>query len=142
MIDEYIVDFADYIGIGSGSVSLAKGNFYVNSFSLDRYNDMIEHNSLPIVRWRQLSEREYLRYYLLTKLFGMKLDIAQFRRDFDTDAHSKLWSELLMLKLAGIVKEEGAINVTQRGMYSVSAMMREFFASLNSLREYCIDNQI
>jgi len=142
MIDEYIVDFADYIGIGSGSVSLARGNFYVNSFSLDRYNDLIEHNRLPIVRWRRLSEREYLRYYLLTKLFGMKLDMSQFQRDFNADAHSKLWSELLMLKLAGIVKEDDGINVTQRGMYSVSAMMREFFASLNSLREYCIDNQI
>jgi len=142
MIDEYIVDFADYIGIGSGSVSLAKGNFYVNSFSLDKYRDMVEHNRLPVARWRRLSEREYLRYYLLTKLFGMKLDLIQFQRDFNADAHKKLWCELLMLKLSGIAMEGDGINVTQRGMYSVSAMMREFFASLNSLREYCIDNQI
>jgi coproporphyrinogen III oxidase-like Fe-S oxidoreductase len=143
MIDEYIVDFADYIGIGSGSVSLVKGNFYINAFSLDRYRDMLESNSFPIVRWRKLSEREYFRYYLLTKLFGMTVDSALFQRDFSTDIHKKLCLELLLLKLGGVVVEkDGKFTVTRRGMYSVSVMMREFFAALNTLREYCIENQI
>lgn len=143
MIDEYIVDYADYIGIGSGSVSLVKGNFYVNAFSLDRYGDMVANNRFPIVRWRKLSEGEYLRYYLLTKLFGMEVDPAIFRRDFGADIHKKLCRELFSLKLGGVVVEKnGRIQVTQRGMYSVSVMMREFFAALNTLREYCIENQI
>lgn len=142
MIDEYIVDFSDYIGIGSGSVSLMRGNFYMNAFSLDRYGDMVSNNRFPIVRWRKLSEGEYLRYYLLTKLFGMTVDPGQFRRDFDADIHRKLGIELLLLKLGGVVKEGESITVTQRGMYPVSVMMREFFAALNTLREYCIENQI
>lgn len=143
MIDEYIVDFADYIGIGSGSVSLAKGNFYVNAFSLERYSDMVTKNRFPIVRWRKLSEKEYLRYYLLTKLFGMTVDNIAFQRDFGADIHQKLPVELLLLKLGGVVEEKaGKLTVTRRGMYSVSVMMREFFAALNTLREYCIENQI
>lgn len=143
MIDEYIVDFADYIGIGSGSVSLVKGNFYVNAFSLDRYQDMIEKNKFPVVRWRKLSEGEYLRYYLLTKLFGMTVDSGLFYRDFNADIHKKLSVELLLLKLGGVVVEkDGRIQVTRRGMYTVSVMMREFFAALNTLREYCIEKQI
>jgi coproporphyrinogen III oxidase-like Fe-S oxidoreductase len=143
MIDEYIVDYSDYIGIGSGSVSLVKGNFYVNAFSLDKYAGMVANNKFPIVRWRKLSEREYLRYYLLTKLFGMVVDASLFRRDFGADIHSKLAAELELLKLGGVVVEEGnKIKVTQRGMYTVSVMMREFFAALNTLREYCIENQI
>ena len=142
MIDEYIVDFVDYIGIGSGSVSLVKGNFYVNSFSLERYHEMVKNNRLPIVRWRRLTDSEYLRYYLLTKLFGMKIDKGRFRQSFSADIHEKLRSELLFLKFFGLVKEEEAINVTQRGMYPVSVMMREFFAALNGLREYCIQNQV
>jgi hypothetical protein len=32
--------------------------------------------------------------------------------------------------------------VTEKGMYPVSVMMREFFAALNTLREYCIERQI
>ncbi|MFC1993604.1 hypothetical protein ACFLV3_07380 [Chloroflexota bacterium] len=142
MIDEYIVDFADYIGIGSGSVSLAEGNFYVNSFSLDRYQDMVENNKLPIVLWRRLSETEYLRYYMLTKLFGMKLDTRRFRQSFDTDINKKLRVELIFLKLFGLVEDGEVIRVTRRGMHPVSVMMREFFAALNNLREYCIQNQI
>jgi coproporphyrinogen III oxidase-like Fe-S oxidoreductase len=143
MIDEYIVDYADYIGIGSGSVSLVKGNFYVNAFSLDRYKQMLQQNTFPIVRWRKLSEKEYLRYYLLTKLFGMTVDMSLFQGEFADDIHKKLSLELLLLKSGGVVIEEGGkIRVTRRGMYTVSVMIREFFAALNTLREYCIENQI
>jgi coproporphyrinogen III oxidase-like Fe-S oxidoreductase len=143
LIDEYIVDYSDYIGIGSGSVSLVNGIFYVNSFSLDRYNNMLENTHLPVSRQRHLSEKEYLRYYLLTKLFGTKLNKEQFRRQFKVDIHSKLGTEIGLLKLAGAVTENNdEIRVTTKGMYTVSVMMREFFASLNSLREYCIERQI
>lgn len=143
MIDEYVVDFDDYIGIGSGSVSLLQGKFYVNSFSLDRYEDLVTQNKLPIIRWRKLSDHELMYYYLLSKLFGMKLDTGKFRQKFNADIHKKLRRELLFLKLFGLVQEEsGKISVTQKGMYPVNAMMREFFSSLNGLREYCIENQI
>jgi coproporphyrinogen III oxidase-like Fe-S oxidoreductase len=143
MIDEYIVDYADYIGIGSGSVSLVNGNFFVNSFSLQKYANLTGQNRLPVVHLRKLSEGEYLRYYLLTKLFGMKVNKEQFRHHFGFDIHEKLGRELLMLKIAGAIKEQNnQILITPRGMYTVSVMMREFFASLNTLREYSIEKQI
>ncbi len=142
-IDEYVVDFDDYIGIGCGSVSLLNGNFYTNSFSLGRYEELLTQGKLPIIRWRKLSQHELLYYYLLSKLFGMRLDTKKFYHRFDTDIHKKLRKELLFFKLFGLVQEEdGEINVTLKGMYPVSVMMREFFAALNSLREYCIENQI
>jgi menaquinone C8-methyltransferase len=142
MIDEYIVDYADYIGIGSGSVSLVNGNFYVNTFSLERYAEMLKNNRFPIARWRRLTEREYLRYYLLTKLFGMHIDREQFRQDFKTDIYHKLRNELSLLKLAGAITGNHEITITPGGMFIVSVMMREFFASLNTLRELCIEKQI
>ena len=142
MIDEYVIDFDDYIGIGAGSVSFFKGNFYVNTFSLDNYHRLIGQNQLPIVRWKKLAERENLRYYLLTKLFGMTVDPAKFRQRFGADLHQKLRNELLFFKMFGLVEENGQITVTRRGMYSVSVMMKEFFAALNWLREYCIENGI
>ena len=37
IIDEYIIDFIDYISLGCGSVSYLKGNLYVNSFALNKY---------------------------------------------------------------------------------------------------------
>jgi coproporphyrinogen III oxidase-like Fe-S oxidoreductase len=142
IIDEYIIDFDDYIGIGSGSVSLLGGNFYVNSFSLDRYHDFLNKNRLPIIGWRELSESEYLRYYLLIKLFGMEVDKKKFFQRFNADIDEKLRTELFFLKLFGLIQEAEKIKVTQKGMYPVSVMMREFFAAMNSLREYCIEKQI
>jgi menaquinone C8-methyltransferase len=143
MIDEYIVDYADYIGIGAGSVSLVNGIFYVNSFAVDRYNASLAAGRLPVVRRRRLSPREYQRYYLLTKLFGTKVDRQEIRQVFQTEIENILGRELRLLKLAGAVADDGRlIRVNRRGYYIVSVMMREFFASLNTLREICIEEQV
>jgi coproporphyrinogen III oxidase-like Fe-S oxidoreductase len=142
MIDEYIIEYDDYIGVGSGSVSIVGGDFYANSFSLDRYHEMTAANRLPIVGRRSLSAKENLRYYLLTKLFGMKLDMAALRRRFGDGAAGKLWSELAFFRTLGLVSGDGVLRVTEKGMYPVSVMMRDFFAALNALREYCIEHQV
>ena len=139
MIDEYIIDYEDYIAIGSGSVGLYEGLFYVNSFSLENYNQTVSEGRLPIVMSRILPRRDLLRYYLLTKLFGMKIDKEAHRRRFGRGIHRDLGLDLALFRLLGIVKEdERWVRVTERGMYFVSGMMREFFTALNRLREYCM----
>ncbi len=142
LIDEYIIESDDYIGIGAGSVSIVSGNFYVNSFALDHYHELITNGKLPIVGWRKLSEKEQLRYYLLTKLFGMKLDRKAFQQRFGAEIGQKLWLELAFLKMGGVVDGKNILRVAEKGMYPVSVMMREFFAALNTLREYHIEHQI
>ncbi len=142
LIDEYIIESDDYIGIGAGSVSIVRGNFYVNSFALERYHEMTTAGGLPIVGWRELSERDTLRYYLLTKLFGLKVNKEAFRQRFGGEIRRKLWLELAFLKVGGVVAGDGSLTVTEKGMYPVSVMMREFFAALNTLREYHIECQI
>jgi coproporphyrinogen III oxidase-like Fe-S oxidoreductase len=143
MIDEYIIDYDDYIGVGAGSVSFLAGDFLVNSFSLDGYHSLISENRLPIVRMRRLSATEHHRYYMLTRFFGMRLETQRFSQRFGIDIHCKLWAELLFFKAAGIIREkDGVITVTGRGMYTVGTMMKEFFAALNTLREYCIEGGI
>jgi len=143
MIDEYIIDYDDYIGVGAGSVSFLGGDFLVNSFSLDGYHKLISEQRLPIVRSRRLSATEQYRYYMLTRFFGMSLNTQQFRQRFNADIHTRLWAELLFFKTAGVIREKnGMISVTRRGMYPVGTMMKEFFAALNTLREYCIEGGI
>jgi coproporphyrinogen III oxidase-like Fe-S oxidoreductase len=142
MIDEYIIDYDDYIGLGSGSVSIVNGNFYVNTFSLPRYDELVSQDKLPIIGWRKLTDKENLRYYLLTRLFGLTLDRGKFRERFKTDIHRKLGTELRFLKLFGLVEGQDKLRVTRKGMFPVNIMMREFFTALNSLREYCIERQI
>jgi len=142
MIDEYVIDSDDYIGIGSGSVSIVDGNFFVNSFSLEKYEALIARNTLPVVGCRNLSKREHMRYYLLTKLFGLEVDGEKFRERFNAGMNAMLPLETAFFRLSGIVKGNEIMKVTEKGMYPVSVMMRDFFASLNGLRENYIENQI
>lgn len=141
MIDEYIIDSDDYIGIGAGSVSIVGGNFYVNTFSLEKYGELLSQDRLPIVGWRKLTEKENERYYLLTKLFGMELDSGKFRQRFGDSIGEALALEMLYLKLFGLVAGKDKVRVTGKGMYPMSVMMREFFTSLNNLRELYIEEQ-
>ncbi|NVM28725.1 MAG: coproporphyrinogen III oxidase family protein [Candidatus Helarchaeota archaeon] len=143
IIDEYIIEYDDYIGLGSGSVSLLDGTFYVNSFSLDRYDKFLTKNKLPIIRWKKLTKHEQFRYYFLTKLFGMEINTNKFYQKFKRDIHEELIKEIFFLKFIGLIREKkGIIQVTERGMYYVNMLMREFYGSLNALREFCIENQV
>ena len=104
--------------------------------------ELTSQGKLPVVRWKKLGEREALRYYMLTRLFGTSLDPAKFKKRFGADINGKLGLELSFLKFFGFIKRDGLITVTRDGMYPVSCMMKEFFAALNTLREYCIENKI
>jgi coproporphyrinogen III oxidase-like Fe-S oxidoreductase len=123
-------------------VGFLNGDFFVNTFSLGKYDEMIAGGKLPIVSWRRLSEREHLRYYMLTKLFGMSLDPEKFRQRFNGDVNRKLFWELSFFKMLGLVKQNKNITVTPKGMYTLCVMQKEFFAALNTLRESYIDGQI
>ena len=142
LIDEYIIDYNDYIGVGAGSVGLLNGDFFVNTFSLEKYDELISSGKLPIVSWRRLSEREHLRYYMLTKLFGMSLDPEKFRQRFNADVNHKLYWEMAFFRMFGLVKDNQQIEVTPEGMYTMCVMQKEFFAALNTLREHYIEEQI
>ena len=141
MIDEYIIDFDDYIGTGAGSVSIYRGNFFVNTFSVEKYHNITANGELPIIGWRALSNHEQMYYYLLTKLFGIHMNKKGFARRFGAGIDSKLFKEMLVLKLFNIIQSNGDIHVNRNGMYTVSSMMRDFFTSLNSLREVYIEEQ-
>lgn len=141
MIDEYVIEYDDYVGIGSGSVGIVNGNFFVNSFSLDKYSEMISRGKLPITGWRKLTEKEALRYYLLTALFGLSVDTKKFYRRFQEEIEKKLFAEIQALRTFGLIKGKDQMNVTRRGMFAVNIMMRDFFSALNGLRERYIEEQ-
>jgi coproporphyrinogen III oxidase-like Fe-S oxidoreductase len=142
LIDEYIIDYDDYVGVGAGSVGFLNGDFFVNTFSLEKYGELISSGKLPIVSWRRLSEREHTRYYMLTKLFGMALDPEKFRQRFNADVNDKLRWEMAFFGMFGLIRNNKQIEVTPKGMYTMCVMQKEFFAALNTLREHYIEAQI
>jgi coproporphyrinogen III oxidase-like Fe-S oxidoreductase len=139
MIDEYIVEYEDYVGIGAGSVSFIDGTFLVNTFSPEKYIQTLDNKKLPVTLSKKSTPRDHARYVMLTQLFGMKMNLNAYHKKF----HHTLFWELLSLRLLGLIKKEGAYMVTTRkGMYFVGIMMKNFFSTLNHLREYCIEQKI
>ncbi len=138
-IHEYIVDNPEYVGIGSGSITLLNDAVYVNSFSLEKYAEYVLAGYFPVVKYKTLTTREFMIYKLLICLFSMGI-----KKPKNGSLESKeIGREILFLRLLGTLRSDGELfRVTEKGMYNVSVMMEEFLRSLNDLRETCIELQI
>jgi len=137
MIDEYIVDFEEYVGIGSGAFSYLDGAIYANTFSLQEYAAAVAAGRSPATAGRRFARKEQMRYRLMMGLFGLTLDKASFRERFGVPIERGLWSELAFLRCAGAFAREdaAALTLTPTGRYLLVAMMREFFAGVNNFRD-------
>lgn len=138
IIDEYVVDYDDYAGLGSGSIGYLKGTCYANTFDIPEYIDRVQRGEIPLMASRNFGRRERIRYDFLMKLFGGKLDIAWLRGKYGGPVFRHLWHILLAFRLAGGLRYwNDQLWVTDRGRYYWVIMMREFFTAVNNFRDYC-----
>jgi len=138
MIDEYIVDYEEYVGIGSGSFSYLNGALLANTFSVSTYKQKIENNQSAITGISRFAAREQMRYRFLMSLFGLRLDKTAFYRDFGNKSLERsLWLEMAFMKAVGAYAANNGqeITLTEIGQYMLVVMMREFFANLNNIRD-------
>jgi menaquinone C8-methyltransferase len=137
MIDEYIVDYEDYVGLGSGAFSFLDGAIYVNSFSLKEYGDRVSAGKPGVVQSRAFNKGERMRYRFLMSLFGMRLDKREFQRDFGVSIDLGLAMEMAYMRACGAfaVDNSDELVLSPMGRYLLVAMMREFFIGVNNLRD-------
>jgi coproporphyrinogen III oxidase-like Fe-S oxidoreductase len=134
-IDEYVVASPDYVGIGSGAFGNLCGNVYASTFSLRSYVERVERGETGVTGERVLGLRERMRYDLLMRLFGLRLDRDWVRRRYGARFERALWPELTGLRLLGAVAEdERGWRLTDRGMFLWVLMMSAFFESVNEFR--------
>ena len=72
--DEYIVSVDNYVGVGSGAFSYLDGTLYSTSFSLQGYEQRVRRGLSGIVACHRLGEIDRMRYTLLVRMFGLRLD--------------------------------------------------------------------
>jgi coproporphyrinogen III oxidase-like Fe-S oxidoreductase len=138
MIDEYIVDYDEYAGLGSGSIGYLNGTCYANTFNIRQYIAQVERGELPLMASRDFSLKDQIRYDFLMKLFGMKLDIPALQKKYGGRLFRYLWLDLVVFRLAGALRYDPPDYVlTPRGRYYWVIMMREFFISVNNFRDFC-----
>ncbi|MBI9043837.1 MAG: coproporphyrinogen III oxidase family protein [Anaerolineaceae bacterium] len=137
MIDEYIVDYKEYAGIGSGSFSYLNGDLYVNTFSLREYTNKIKSGIMSVSGIKNYKLREQMRYYFMMELFGLRLDKLKFKKVFGKSIDTALWLEMTFMKIAGAFEKntDKEITLNPQGRYLLLVMMREFFSTMDNVRE-------
>ncbi len=136
MIDEYITENDEYLGLGSGAFSYLDGKLYGSTFSINTYLRRVNSGRPGITRRSDLSVREQMRYYLLMQLFGGSLRLSAASGRFERNYGLALLPELAALQLIGAIRRRGdELTLTESGQYLWVMMMREFFGSVNDFRE-------
>ncbi len=137
LIDEYIVDYEEYLGVGPGSFSYLDGTLYANTFSLREYDQRLNSGYMPVTGFHQFNISDRMRYRFLMDLFGLCLDKKRFKKDFGMSIERGLPLEMAFMKIAGAFEknDESVLTLTPKGRYLTVVMMREFFSGVNRVRE-------
>ncbi|MCL2655301.1 MAG: coproporphyrinogen III oxidase family protein [Coriobacteriia bacterium] len=139
IIDEYIVDYPEYVGIGSGAMSYLIDTNYTNTFSLREYHDRIAAGKMGITKstGADSSKTAAMRYTFATKLFGLRLDNREFKEEYGVTVQKGLPLEMAYMKLVGALdqNDEEAVTLTPKGRYLLVALMRETLARSNDYRD-------
>jgi len=137
MIDEYIVNFGEYVGVGSGSFSYLDGRLFVNTFSLSEYRQKIEAGRMSVKASASFGRRQQMQYRLMMDLFSLRLDKQAFKREFGISLERGLPLELNLLRLLGAFQTDNRdeLTLSPAGRYILLVMMREFFVAINGVRD-------
>lgn len=138
MIDEYIVDYPEYVGIGSGALSYLRDTVFGNTFSLSEYHGRVGQGRMAVVkRGSSYGLFGRMRYRFVTDLFGLRLDKKRFLRDFGMPVEIGLGAELaFMAAVGGIARiDSEQVLLTDKGRYLLLVMMRETLALSNDARD-------
>jgi coproporphyrinogen III oxidase-like Fe-S oxidoreductase len=138
LIDEYVVDYDEYAGLGSGAIGYLHGTCYSNTFDIAGYIDSLEQGRLPLKASRKFNLHDQMSYDFLMKLFSTKLDIAALQEKYNGKFLKTLWKEIAAFEIVRAFRYfPPYLHLTPRGHYLWVIMMREFFIAVNNFREYC-----
>ena len=138
MIDEYVVDYDEYVGVGSGSFGYIGGSVLANTFSIPDYIDKVNAGYFPLEAAKTFSETDRIQYDFLMKLFSTSLNIGAAEDKFQGRFFHTLRKEIVLFRLLGaIVRRNGTLRLTRKGLYYWVIMMREFFTGVNNFRDTC-----
>ncbi len=123
--DEYVVEYSEYIGLGSGSFSFVDDTLYINTFSLDKYKEYIKKGKLSVERFKKYKQSDIIKYQLMLDLFSNNVTDEKYKKN-------KFLFQIL--RLLGIVQKNN-FETTQFGKYLLLVFMKEFYIGMDFVRE-------
>lgn len=138
LIDEYVVDFDEYAGLGSGAIGYLNGVCYANTFDIERYIVELMKGKLPLQAARRFNAPDQMRYDFLMKLFSTRMNVDNLEKKYAGKYLKTLWKEMAAFTVAGSFRYfPPNLYLTPRGRYLWVIMMREFFIAVNNFRDFC-----
>ena len=138
LIDEYVVDYDEYAGLGSGAIGYMHGTCYSNTFDIAEYIASLGKNRLPLKASRSFDLHDQMSYDFMMKLFSTKLDITAMQEKYNGKFLKTMWKEIAAFEIVRAFRYfPPYLHLTPRGRYLWVIMMREFFIAVNNFREYC-----
>jgi menaquinone C8-methyltransferase len=138
LIDEYVVGYDEYAGLGSGAIGYLQGICYANTFDINKYMGFLQQNELPLLASRKFDRRDQISYDFLMKLFSTKMNVAALEEKYEGKFLKSLWMEMMAFVMTGAIRYfPPNLYLTKRGRYLWVIMMREFFIAVNNFRDFC-----
>jgi len=136
LIDEYIVNDDEYVGVGLGSWGYINGTMYSNTFSIRHYISLIQENKFPVTANRNFTYLERMRYCFLLKLLGGTVRVSDMKREYGNGFWLYLCGELLSLfATRSIIFKDNNIILTPKGQYYLLILMRTLFSVAGDYRD-------
>ena len=138
LIDEYVVDYDEYAGLGSGAIAYLDGVCYANTFDIAEYIESLTQGRLPLKASRKFNRHDQMSYDFLMKLFSTRMDVSALEQKYGGKFLKSLWKEMIAFTLVGSFRYfTPYLHLTPWGRYYWVIMMREFFIAVNNFRDYC-----
>ena len=136
LIDEYIVEHDEYVGVGPGCWGYINGTMYSNTFSIQQYISLLGENKSPVIAKRTFSHLERIRYGLLLKLLKGSVSVADMKEKFGSYFWFYLCAEFLFLFITRTITfRDNNIILTRRGRYYWVILMRTLFSIAGDYRQ-------
>lgn len=138
LVDEYVVEFEEYAGLGSGAIGYLHGTCYSNTFDIEGYIASLEKRKLPLQASRTFGLHDQMNYDFMMKLFSTKLDIEALQKKYNGQFLKTMWKEIAAFEIVRAFRYfPPYLHLTPYGRYLWVIMMREFFIAVNNFRDYC-----
>ncbi len=108
----------NFLGFGCSATTLLKGQFKINTFSIDEYEKRIAENKLPTSLTIRFTERQRMIYYLFWTAYSTNISPQDFQVFFKKSLKNAYGLELWLAKILRFVKVDGDVyKMTMKGAF-------------------------
>ena len=108
----------NFLGFGCSATTLLRGQFKINTFSVEEYCRRIGERKLPTSLTIRFTERQRMVYYLFWTAYSTKVDSRDFEKFFGMPLKRMYGIELWLAKLLGFCTEkDGVYEMTLKGAF-------------------------